>query len=73
MNHSLTQLAKNKNFEGLREKTNEALLNYPDNSFDTVRFLNIVKNLVDLHNASIKASNRPNQKGASMKIIFPRA
>ena len=35
--------------------------------------LNIVKNLVDLHNASIKASNRTNQKGASMKIIFPRA
>jgi len=35
--------------------------------------LNIVKNLVDLHNASIKASNRPNQKGASMKILFPTA
>ena len=33
--------------------------------------LNIVKNLVDLHNASIKASNRLDQKGASMKIIFP--
>ena len=35
--------------------------------------LNIVKNLVDLHNASIKASNRPNQKGASIEIIFPKA
>ncbi len=34
--------------------------------------LNIVKNLVDLHNASIKASNRVNQKGASMEIIFPK-
>jgi len=34
--------------------------------------LNIVKNLVDLHNATIKASNRPNQKGASMEIIFPK-
>jgi len=34
--------------------------------------LNIVKNLVDLHNASIKASNRTDQKGASMKIIFPK-
>ena len=34
--------------------------------------LNIVKNLVDLHNATIKASNRSNQKGASMEIIFPR-
>ncbi len=34
--------------------------------------LNIVKNLVDLHNASIKASNRPDQKGASIEIIFPK-
>ena len=33
--------------------------------------LNIVKNLVDLHNATIKASNRKDQKGASMEIIFP--
>jgi len=35
--------------------------------------LNIVKNLVDLHNATIKASNRLDQKGASMEIIFPKA
>ena len=35
--------------------------------------LNIVKNLVDLHNASIKASNRIGQKGASMEIIFPKS
>ena len=34
--------------------------------------LNIVKNLVDLHNGSIKASNRTDQKGASMEIIFPK-
>ncbi len=34
--------------------------------------LNIVKNLVDLHNGSIKASNRIDQKGASMEIIFPK-
>jgi len=34
--------------------------------------LNIVKNLVDLHNATIKASNREDQKGASMEIIFPQ-
>ena len=34
--------------------------------------LNIVKNLVDLHNASIEASNRRDQKGASMEIIFPQ-
>ena len=34
--------------------------------------LNIVKNLVDLHNARIKASNRIDKKGASMEIIFPQ-
>tara|TARA_B100000902_G_scaffold72431_1_gene77767 strand:- start:5425 stop:6966 length:1542 start_codon:yes stop_codon:yes gene_type:complete len=34
--------------------------------------LNIVKNLVDLHNATIKASNRLDQKGACMEIIFPK-
>jgi len=34
--------------------------------------LNIVKNLVDLHNATIKASNRLDQMGASIEIIFPR-
>ena len=34
--------------------------------------LNIVKNLVDLHNATISASNRKDQKGASMEIIFPK-
>ena len=34
--------------------------------------LNIVKNLVDLHNGTIRASNRIDQKGASMEIIFPR-
>ncbi len=34
--------------------------------------LHIVKNLVDLHNAKINASNRTDQKGASMEIIFPK-
>ena len=34
--------------------------------------LNIVKNLVDLHDGSIRASNRIDQKGASMEIIFPK-
>ncbi len=34
--------------------------------------LNIVKNLVDLHNATIKASNRHDKKGASMEIEFPK-
>ena len=33
--------------------------------------LNIVKNLVDLHNATIDASNRVNQRGASIVITFP--
>ena len=33
--------------------------------------LNIVKNLVDLHNATIKASNRLDQRGASIEINFP--
>ena len=35
--------------------------------------LNIVKNLVELHNATIRASNRLDRKGASMEIIFPKA
>ena len=34
--------------------------------------LNIVKNLVDLHHATIKATNRIDQRGASMEIIFPK-
>ena len=33
--------------------------------------LNIVKNLVDLHNGTIKASNRLDKKGAKMELIFP--
>ena len=35
--------------------------------------MNIVKNIVELHNATIRASNRPDRKGASMQIIFPKA
>ena len=34
--------------------------------------LNIVKNLTDLHNASISASNRLNRRGANLEIIFPK-
>ena len=34
--------------------------------------LNIVKNLVDLHSATIVASNRIDQKGAKMEIVFPK-
>tara|TARA_B110000305_G_scaffold85149_1_gene95942 strand:+ start:489 stop:2027 length:1539 start_codon:yes stop_codon:yes gene_type:complete len=35
--------------------------------------LNIVKNLVDLHGATISASNNVAQKGAKVEIIFPKA
>ncbi len=35
--------------------------------------LNIVKNLVDLHGGSIKASNNLNQRGANVEIIFPKS
>ena len=34
--------------------------------------LNIVKNLVELHKASITASNRVNKKGANLEIVFPK-
>ena len=34
--------------------------------------LNIVKNLVELHSGTIKASNRVDQKGANMEITFPK-
>ncbi len=35
--------------------------------------LNIVKNLVELHKASITASNRSDKNGANLEIIFPKA
>ena len=34
--------------------------------------LNIVKNLVDLHGATISASNNIEQKGANVEIVFPK-
>ncbi len=34
--------------------------------------LNIVKNLVELHKASINAKNRLDKKGANLEIIFPK-
>ncbi len=34
--------------------------------------LNIVKNLVELHKASITASNRTDKNGANLEIIFPK-
>jgi two-component system, OmpR family, sensor histidine kinase ChvG len=35
--------------------------------------LNIVKNLVDLHGATISASNNTAQKGANVEIVFPKS
>ena len=35
--------------------------------------LNIVKNLVDLHGATINATNNTEQKGANVEIIFPKS
>jgi two-component system sensor histidine kinase ChvG len=35
--------------------------------------LNIVKNLVDLHGATIYASNNITQEGANVEIVFPKA
>ena len=64
--------------EGFKEKdTNKIFKRFYSNRPDKFGQhsglgLNIVKNLVDLHNATIKASNRVNQKGASMEITFPR-
>jgi len=64
--------------EGFKEKdTNKIFKRFYSNRPDKFGQhsglgLNIVKNLVDLHNASIKASNRKDRKGASMEIIFPR-
>jgi two-component system sensor histidine kinase ChvG len=34
--------------------------------------LNIVKNLVELHNGSIFASNNVDQNGAKIEITFPK-
>ena len=34
--------------------------------------LNIVKNLVDLHGATIVASNNMTQNGANVEIVFPK-
>ena len=35
--------------------------------------LNIVKNLIDLHGGTIKASNNVNKRGAKVEIKFPKA
>ncbi len=65
--------------EGFKEKdTNKIFKRFYSNRPDKFGQhsglgLNIVKNLVDLHNATIRASNRLDKKGASMEIIFPNA
>jgi len=65
--------------EGFKEKdTNKIFRRFYSNRPDKFGQhsglgLNIVKNLVDLHNASIKAFNRLDQKGACIEIIFPKA
>ena len=38
----------------------------------TIQTAVLIETLVDLHNATIKASNRVDQKGARMEIIFPK-
>tara|TARA_Y100001970_G_scaffold39970_1_gene49255 strand:- start:4682 stop:6223 length:1542 start_codon:yes stop_codon:yes gene_type:complete len=64
--------------QGFKEKNTEKIFkrfysNRPDKFGQHSGLgLHIVKNLVELHNGSITASNRIDQKGASMEIIFPK-
>ena len=64
--------------KGFKEKSTKKIFdrfysNRPDNFGEHSGLgLNIVKNLVDLHNATINASNNINQKGANVEIIFPK-
>tara|TARA_Y100001935_G_scaffold205181_2_gene174061 strand:- start:744 stop:2285 length:1542 start_codon:yes stop_codon:yes gene_type:complete len=64
--------------QGFKEKNTEKIFkrfysNRPDKFGQHSGLgLNIVKNLVDLHNGSIKASNRIDCKGANMEITFPK-
>lgn len=83
----LVKVAKNQNKkvivqildegEGFKEKDlskifNRFYSNRPDNFGEHSGLgLNIVKNLVDVHNGNIVASNRPDNKGALIEIFFP--
>ena len=64
--------------QGFKEKdTNKIFNRFYSNRPDTFGQhsglgLNIVKNLVELHNATIKASNRKDHIGASIEIMFPK-
>jgi two-component system, OmpR family, sensor histidine kinase ChvG len=65
--------------KGFKEKSTKKIFdrfysNRPDNFGEHSGLgLNIVKNLVDLHSATINASNNINQKGANVEIIFPKS
>ena len=65
--------------EGFREKDTSKIFkrfysNRPDKFGQHSGLgLNIVKNLVELHKASITASNRTDKNGANLEIIFPKA
>ena len=64
--------------EGFKETNTKKIFNRfysnrPDNFGEHSGLgLNIVKNLVDLHGATINASNNISQKGANIEIIFPK-
>ena len=64
--------------KGFKEKNTKKIFdrfysNRPDNFGEHSGLgLNIVKNLVDLHGATIKASNNITQKGANVEIVFPK-
>ena len=64
--------------KGFKETTTKKIFdrfytNRPDNFGEHSGLgLNIVKNLVDLHGATIKASNNIAQKGANVEIVFPK-
>ena len=83
----LVEISKNENGKvilkvidegkGFKEKSTKKIFNRfytnrPENFGEHSGLgLNIVKNLVDLHAASITASNNIDQKGANVEIIFP--
>ena len=65
--------------KGFKEKSTKKIFdrfysNRPDNFGEHSGLgLNIVKNLVDLHGATINASNNIVQKGANVEIVFPKS
>ena len=65
--------------KGFKEKNTKKIFdrfysNRPDNFGEHSGLgLNIVKNLVDLHGATIKASNNIEQNGANVEIVFPNS